>query len=61
MKSFDIFDTVSPNDPKKIALQINFLLNNKTRYYKIKESLKISFLKELNFEVQFKKSYETFL
>ena len=37
-KSFDIFDTVSPNDPKKIALQINFLLNNKTRYYKIKEN-----------------------
>jgi hypothetical protein len=60
-KSFDIFDTVSPNDPKKIALQINFLLTNKARYYKIKENLKISFLKELNFEVQFKKSYETFL
>jgi len=60
-KSFDIFDTVSPTDPKKIALKINFLLNNKARYYKIKKNLKISFLKELNFEVQFKKSYETFL
>jgi len=46
---------------KKIALKINFLLNNKARYYKIKKNLKIIFLKELNFEVQFKKSYETFL
>ena len=60
-KKFDIFDVVNPNDSKKIALKINFLLTNKARYYKIKKNLKICFLNELNFEVQFKKSYETFL
>ena len=60
-KKFDIFDVVNPNDPKKIASKINFLLTNKARYYKIKKNLKISFLQDLNFEKQYEKSYKTFL
>lgn len=60
-KHCDIFDVANASNSRNIASKINSLLNNKTRYYKIKKNLKISFVKDLNFEKQFKNSYETFL
>jgi hypothetical protein len=60
-KRYDIFDITNASNPKNIALKINYLLTNKTRYYKIKKNLKTIFLNDLNFEKEFKKSYEIFL
>tara|TARA_B100000787_G_scaffold20931_1_gene14227 strand:+ start:14908 stop:16059 length:1152 start_codon:yes stop_codon:yes gene_type:complete len=60
-KKFDIFETVDPKYPKKIAKKINFVLKNKKVYSKLKSNLKESFLQELNFEEQFQKSYKKFL
>ena len=60
-KKFDIFDTVDPKNPKKIAKKINSLINNKNRYHQIKVKQKKSFNSHLNFDYQFKKSYKIVL
>ena len=57
-KNFDVFETANPSKPKDIAKKINFILNNRDRYKKIKKNQKKAFLTYLNFEYQFKKSYD---
>lgn len=60
-KKFDIFEITNPRNSKKISEIIFKTLSNRSRYNKIKKNMKIVFLKDLNFEYQFKRSYKKIL
>ena len=60
-KKFDIFNLTNSDNPKKIAYQINCLLKNKQRYFKIKKNMDKAFRTNLNFEYQFLNSYKKIL
>ena len=60
-KKFDIFNLINSDNPKKIAYQINSLLKNKQRYFKIKKNMDKAFRTNLNLEHQFLNSYKKIL
>ena len=60
-KNHDIYNMLNPNNPKEIAKEIHYILNNKKRYKKIKKNMNLHFKKELNFEKQFLNSYKKIL
>ena len=60
-KKYDIFNLSNPKNIKSTSNQITKVLTDKSRYKKIKKNMKIAFSKELNFEHQYKISYNKIL
>lgn len=60
-KKYDIFNLVNPKNIKATSNQITKVLTDKSRYNKIKKNMTIAFSKELNFDYQYKISYNKFL
>ena len=56
-KSYDIYELTNPKSPKKIAISIEKLLKNRKRYQIIKKNMKKAYKSNLNFDLQFEKSY----
>jgi len=58
-KKHNIYKTVNAKKPKQISKAINFLLNNKKIYLKLKKNSHILFNKNMNFQFQFDKFFNT--
>ena len=46
-KNHDIYNMLNPNNPKEIAKEIHYILNNKKRYKKIKKNMNLHLKKSL--------------
>ena len=51
---FNLCELVDPSEPKNISKKINALLNDPDKYNLLKRNSKNAFLKNLNFDMQFK-------